>query len=551
MPVISDPLQDPFYYLKNFQHVLAWVAARYEDVLSPEEQQFIAGFGQLPTPSQALWVRMVMRKGAHFRASKLSYAEIGDIRSAARPLVEGGWANDQAPLVLAEVFEVLTKPEILGCFSAHITQPKGKKTAWLEDLAADFPHQQSFSKWHPALDEQLYTLNHRDLSDRLRLMFFGNLSQGWPDLVLADLGLFNYETVAFSPESRALRCRADIDGYLHLYACREAFEAGSDVLDVQARVLEYHSDNPWLQRRRARLLFQIGQFHERAGALAQALRVYRDSQHPEARLRMVRVLELLGEFEQAMALTEPSADAPFTDAEQQQLLRMLPRLRRKLGLAALERPKAQPIERLDLSLDRDEPLSVEFKVVKHLQAPEAPVYYVENTLINGLFGLLCWPAIFAPLPGAFFHPYQSGPADLLDQDFISRRADLFDACLAQLDSLQYQHTIRATYATKFGVQSPFVAWDYVSESLLDDALLCLPPEHLKVWFKRLLQDIKTNRAGMPDLIQFWPAQKAYRMIEVKGPGDRLQDNQLRWLALCEQHQMPVTVCYVQWQDLSP
>ena len=30
---------------------------------------------------------------------------------------------------------------------------------------------------------------------------------------------------------------------------------------------------------------------------------------------------------------------------------------------------------------------------------QAPVHYVENTLINGLFGLLCWPAIFAPLPG--------------------------------------------------------------------------------------------------------------------------------------------------------
>ena len=177
MPVISDPLQDPFYYLKNFQHVLDWVATRYEDVLSPEEQQFIAGFSQLPAASQALWVRMVMRKGAHFRASKLSYAEIGDIRSAARPLVEGGWVNDEAPLVLTEVFEVLTKPEILGRFSAHITQPKGKKTAWLEDLAADFNHQQSLNEWHPALDEQLYTLNHRDLSDRLRLMFFGNLSQ--------------------------------------------------------------------------------------------------------------------------------------------------------------------------------------------------------------------------------------------------------------------------------------------------------------------------------------------------------------------------------------
>lgn len=75
------------------------------------------------------------------------------------------------------------------------------------------------------------------------------------------------------------------------------------------------------------------------------------------------------------------------------------------------------------------------------------------------------------------------------------------------------------------------------------------PAHLKLWFRRLLLDIRANRSGMPDLIQFFTAQHTYRMIEVKGPGDRLQDNQLRWLAFCEEHGMPVTVCYVQWQEL--
>ena len=53
-------------------------------------------------------------------------------------------------------------------------------------------------------------------------------------------------------------------------------------------------------------------------------------------------------------------------------------------------------------------------------------------------------------------------------------------------------------------------------------------------------------AGMPDLIQFYPAERGYRMIEVKGPGDRLQDNQKRWLAFCAEHGMPVEVCYVTW-----
>ncbi len=61
----------------------------------------------------------------------------------------------------------------------------------------------------------------------------------------------------------------------------------------------------------------------------------------------------------------------------------------------------------------------------------------------------------------------------------------------------------------------------------------------------MLQDIASNCAGYPDLIQFWPQEKRYRMIEVKGTGDRLQDNQIRWLEYCAAHDMPVQVCYVE------
>jgi len=63
----------------------------------------------------------------------------------------------------------------------------------------------------------------------------------------------------------------------------------------------------------------------------------------------------------------------------------------------------------------------------------------------------------------------------------------------------------------------------------------------------MLRDVPANCAGFPDLIQFWPREKRYRMIEVKGPGDRLQDNQLRWLRFFSTHGMPVSVCYVQWE----
>lgn len=183
-----------------------------------------------------------------------------------------------------------------------------------------------------------------------------------------------------------------------------------------------------------------------------------------------------------------------------------------------------------------------------LHQDTAPIHYVENALINSLFGLLCWQAIFEPVPGAFFHPYQNRPADLLTPDFCRARSVLLDGLLTQLDTGEYLATIRHNYRAKQGLQSPFVYWAALDEDLLEQALSCVPAAHLRKLFERLLANIKSNRAGLPDLIQFWPDERRYQMIEVKGPGDRLQDNQIRWLDYCAQHDIPVVVCYVQWQD---
>jgi hypothetical protein len=60
----------------------------------------------------------------------------------------------------------------------------------------------------------------------------------------------------------------------------------------------------------------------------------------------------------------------------------------------------------------------------------------------------------------------------------------------------------------------------------------------------MLRDMCGNCAGFPDLIQFWPDEQRYRMIEVKGPGDRLQDNQIRFLDFCAAHGLPAAVCFV-------
>jgi hypothetical protein len=115
-----------------------------------------------------------------------------------------------------------------------------------------------------------------------------------------------------------------------------------------------------------------------------------------------------------------------------------------------------------------------------------------------------------------------------------------------LDSGGYGKVIWRVFREKWGIQSPFVRWGRLDKSLLRWALTCFPAAHLRAWFEWILRDCRENRAGFPDLVQFYPEEERYRMIEVKGPGDRLQDNQRRLLEYCMSHGMPAEVCWVKW-----
>ncbi|MBU1331700.1 MAG: VRR-NUC domain-containing protein [Gammaproteobacteria bacterium] len=542
------PTLDPaFYYLANFQKALAWLTGHHADLLAADEQAFMTAFQTLPVVSQALLVRLIMRKGPHFRLSKLQYPEIGCCTAAAEPLLAAGWLSTQTPLEIETLCKLLRKEEVLANFAEQLDSTRASKSQALAMLVEQYPEPRPFADWCPDANEQVLSLTIEALCERLRLMFFGNLRQDWSEFILADLGILRYEPVAFSQGTRALACRQDVEDYLYLQRCREAFETGQPLDSVLDALAACQTSSTYVAERRAKLLFRVGQQLEREPRLEAALAVYQACGYAAARPRQVRVLERAGHYREAYTLACTLLAAPHNEAEVQALQPAITRLQRQLGLSAATRRRRNEAEnRIDLSLPRHENCRVEFAVQAHLDEPLAPAHYVENSLICSLFGLLCWPAIFAPLPGAFFHPFQSGPADLLSADFHSRRAALFDSCLAQLDSDAYQHSIRQTYTEKFATQSPFVYWGALSENLLDQALLCIPAEHLRAWFRRLLTDIAANRSGMPDLIQFYPAQRRYRMIEVKGPGDRLQDNQRRWLAFCAEHGMPVDVCYVQW-----
>ncbi|WP_347332445.1 VRR-NUC domain-containing protein [Marinimicrobium locisalis] len=543
------PLEDPLYYLRNFEWVLAWVSHRYEDLLPEPERDFIQAAQALPGASRGLLARMVMRKGDLFRPEALKYPELGDTVSVAEPLRRQGWLDTQPILALEDLFRLVTWNNLKAPLAPWLrdlgltpsTTRKGEALTQLQALA---PEPRTMAGWGLP-NQSVWRLEVMPLCDRLRWLFFGNPYQDWSEFVLTELGWYQYEPVVFDERARAVHSRTELETYWQLLECRRQWQEEESPEAVMPRLPSEPSDNPWLSRHYHRLLFKLGRHWERAGEWGQARALYETCTYPGARGRRLRVLERQEAFEAALALATEAQQAPESEAEAQQLERLVPRLRRKLFNEKAARAASPEAEQISLALPVSD--GVEQAVQAHLSQPEAPIYYTENTLLTGVFGLLCWEPVFQPVPGAFFHPFQRGPADLYWPEFYQRRADAFDACLEMLDDGRYVAQIWRNFREKWGRQSPFVFWGALDEERLALALECIPSEHLKLCFRRLLHDVKANRAGLPDLIQFFPSTRAYRMIEVKGPGDRLQDNQKRWLAFFHRHEMPVAVCYVTWR----
>ncbi len=533
---------DPLYYLSNFKEAIAWVVERNRDLLNAEELAFVDQFTALAVPAQALLVRLIMRRGDLFRRSRINYPEIGDCDCALAPLLELRWIDAEPGLPLDELFRLATRKELALQFPVL----RGRASKWeaYEQLSVRHNEIATFGQWM-ASEEPVYRVRIASMVTRFRLLFFGTFHQEWSEFVLAQLGIFKFEQVEIDHDSRPFASRADIDCFFALHTCREAFHSGASMSDVLWLFPEGGLETDWLLEHRERLRFRIGEALERDDDVETALLVYEECRYPEARVRRALILERQGRYDEAAIVVQRALSDRPTEAEAQRLERIAARLHKHQPDATKKRRRAVQ-SAMTFQLPSAPEVRVELALRDQLTREGAPVFYVENSLICSMFGLLCWEAIFQPVRGAFFHRFHRGPADLASPDFEARRRSTLERCLVRLDDGSHHDHLIKTFAAKFGTQSPFVHWHALSEELLEVALMCIRPRDIKLYCRRLLRGLSENCTGLPDLIQFDLQQHSYKMIEVKGPGDRLQDNQRRWLNYCREHDLPMEVCHVTW-----
>lgn len=534
------------YYHQNFCELLRVVQRRYGDLLSEAERGFIARFHATGHAAQCLYVRLANRRHDTFRLGKLRYAEIPDLAAAARELEGAGLLALDPPLALEALLPLFTKAELLAALApaggAKLSRPALEQQLLDGDTDA-----------HRATLQDLDTLLQLLQAEHLvvfRLCFFGNLHQDLTDFVLRDLALQRYEDYSLDPDSRQFSDRQQLQQHLQFHACSETREEAlalgrEGILALEAALPSARAEDAALARRVDRLRNALARELERLGEPQAALALYQRARQPPARERRARILMSGGETDASLGLCREILERPADEAELAFAQQFGQRHAARHGHNWPASPRHQPPQH-QLELPAGD--GVEAAVARHL-GDDGDCFYVENALFSGVLGLAIWPALFAPVRGAFSHPFQNRPHDFHQRDFARDRAALIAAELGRQrdDPEAFQHALQRRLADKRGIANPLVNWSVLEPPLLTLALQRIPATHWQRIFARLLDDLRLHRSGLPDLIHF-PAAGGYALVEVKGPGDRLQDNQRRWMQFFAEHEIPHWVAQVRWSD---
>lgn len=209
--------------------------------------------------------------------------------------------------------------------------------------------------------------------------------------------------------------------------------------------------------------------------------------------------------------------------------------------------------------------SVEELALSHYRSIGFPYgIHGEGGTFSTLFCLFLWDIIFMDgIPDVFRTSCQTHPLDYHTDGFYMEReqsieqrlkdiSDINDADF-QTEDEDFGHesstscidVFTSTWDMEYGKACSGMDWERFSN--LDEALgliRCIGGKVLAGIFRRLAKDIRHTRSGLPDLVVWNPASRIYKLVEVKGPGDRLSTNQKLWIDELLSLEANVEVCKV-------
>ena len=145
----------------------------------------------------------------------------------------------------------------------------------------------------------------------------------------------------------------------------------------------------------------------------------------------------------------------------------------------------------------------------------------------------------------FQSPFQSAPLDLDTDAFFPARASAIEARLQEIALGKAADLIAGSWEAHYGELCRGVSWGRLSLANLLDIADCVGGVGRSVVFRLMAEDHSGCSGGLPDLLlwRLFPTKEA-RLLEVKGPTDRLSEQQRAWIACMAAAGMQVQVCKV-------
>ncbi|XP_024983446.1 fanconi-associated nuclease 1 homolog isoform X3 [Cynara cardunculus var. scolymus] len=164
-----------------------------------------------------------------------------------------------------------------------------------------------------------------------------------------------------------------------------------------------------------------------------------------------------------------------------------------------------------------------------------------------VFGLLMWDVIFADMPNVFLTRFQNSPLDLDTDHFYESRKSIIEPLLVKIEEGMGEEMLITSWESHLGTACRGVDWNRHSLTELRAIVTCIGGRCLASICRHLAQDYRSWSSGMPDLL-LWRFHGDYsgeaKLVEVKGPRDRLSEQQRAWLLFLMDSGFNAEVCRV-------
>ncbi|KAK1390926.1 Fanconi-associated nuclease [Heracleum sosnowskyi] len=592
-------------YQHNFILMLQEVLRTNPHLLTADEKTFLESFISLSDDGQRLFVRLYTRKGPWFRLANISYSEILDCQLAATELFAAGYVclieskNDIQKDDLEEVLNVLAVGElreIRSTMNKNSIRGGSRKqdlialltSTYKDKLCAIFEKTGVCIRISPKADSLIW---------RVERLFFLDGELDLSTFLLVDMGIVKYPSYNCIISDQIFSCRDDLLSYEEAIEVAQIMDQAleennrelilrcinlSDSRVTPSTVRTHESSPvPFFSRFTSSWVYSkvvlLGvSFLEHENRYIDAIRLLKrlllnftsDRRRGYWTLRLSMDLEHLGRHNESLTIAENGLLDPWVRAGtrislQRRVLRLgkPPRrwktptfsesVQRKITEVHVQ---GRPLNCVTGTKSRfygedGEQCGVEQLALQYY-AGEGGGWqgiHAESGIWLTIFGLLMWDIMFTDVPNVFRNLYQTAPLDMETDSFYEARKSLVESLLQKVQNGMAEEILITSWELHFGTSCRGVKWDNHSLSDLRAIVTCIGGPCLASICRHLAQDYRSWSSGMPDLL-LWrfhgDNSGEAKLVEVKGPRDRLSEQQRAWLLFLMDAGFNAEICKV-------